>query len=307
MGIKTLGGDSSIAQGWILESTTTQWDGTKILTYRGGLNKFDAAKKAIVAKFPTAKDIAEAKDTSTGVGEITVTGSNIDASGGGKTEDSDSVDDPSVTLQGQMVAIPLYQAPYFEFGTKLCIQDLRTIDTLIREEGTITSAMIAGYDPMVQQYAQWLFAGEKNFLKEAYMLSITLHLNNTGGGGAQTANSRTLPPGNVVKWSAIWNATKVPERLQPKQPEGSDYWLPLAPTVYMSSKEVTVTQTYQGAAKFPNYYPGGTWEPPSLDGTTGGKTKTGTNWNLSGGNWNVSADGSSSFDKGLTDGEGLTV
>lgn len=290
--IKTLGGDSEISSGWVRQSVTEDWDGNKTITYRGGLDKFDNAKKAIESKFPTAGDISEKKEPDTGTGEIVVSGANIDESGESGVSDKEVCANPSCTLQGQMVAVPIYQAPYFNFGTDIKVQDLRTVDTLIREEGTLTKAMISGYNKMVQEYAQWLFAGEKSYLYPAYSLSCTIHLTNREGKGASYANNRVLLPSDIVAWDAIWAKNKIPEKFRPPQPVGYVQWLPMAPMIHVSATEVTLTQTFQGAAKFPNYYDGGIWEPPDLDGTTGEKKKSGTNWNLSGGDWKKLTDGS---------------
>lgn len=271
-GIKTLGGDTAIADGWIRVSVTTDSDGKKTIVYRGGLNNFSKARAYVAKAFPTAYDITESKDTESGTGEITVTGTNVDpdggGGGGGGDEDPDTTATPTCTLQGQMVAVPLYQAPYFNLGTDMTLQDLRAIDTMIREYGTVTLAMIAGFNKKVQEYAQWLFVGEKNFLKECYMLTVVQHLENVDGGGAGKAQARIVTPGTVIAWSAIWSKCNVDAKYRPQCPDSATYWLPLAPTVNVSATEVTLTQAFQGAAKFPNYYPDGTWEPPSLDGTT---------------------------------------
>lgn len=272
-GIKTLGGDTAIADGWIRVSVTTGSNGKKTVVYRGGLNNFTKARAYVGKAFPTAADISESKDTASGTGEITVTGTNVDpdgGGGGGGQEDADTTATPSCTLQGQMIAVPLYQAPYFNLGTDITLQDLRAIDTMIREQGTVTRAMLAGYNAKVQEYAQWLFCGEKTFLKECYMLTVTQHLENVDGGGASKAGARIVTPGTVIQWGAIWSKCNVDAKYRPECPSSASYWLPLAPTVHVSATEVTLTQAFQGAAKFPNYYTDGTWEPPSLDGTTGG-------------------------------------
>lgn len=265
-GIKTLGGDSSIAPGWVQVSVTTAGDGTKTVIFRGGLDKFDKARAVIATRFSTAGDISESKDPATGTGEITVSGQNIDPSGSGTETDTELVTDPSCALQGQMVSLPLYQAPYFNFGTDVTIQDLRYIDTCIRDEGTITLAMIGGRNAKVQEYAQWLFAGQKNYMQEAYSLSITLHFLNNSGQGAGLAQGRILTPGTVIQWSTIWSKTKIASKFRPPEPGSMSYWLPFAPSVHVSASEAVLTQTFYGAAKFPNYYTDGTWTPPPLDG-----------------------------------------
>lgn len=302
--IKTLGGDSDISSGWVKQSETKDWDGNRTITYRGGLDKFDDAKSAIENKFPTAGDISEKKEPDTGTGEIVVSGVNLGSSCEGGFGDLEMCANPSCTLQGQMVAVPIYQAPYFGFGENIKIQDLRTIDTLIREEGTITKSMISGYNIIVREYAQWIFAGQKSYLNPAYSLSCTIHLTNREGNGATYAQRRVLPPSEIVEWDAIWAKNIIPAKFRPPQPPEFVQWLPFAPTIHVSATEVTLTQTFQGAAKFPNYYDGGIWEPPDLDGTTGEKKKSGTNWNLSGGDWKKLTDGS---DWDLTDGSGLEV
>ena len=250
--------------GWALVSDTAQRDGSFEIVLRGDVDKLDDAM-AYAATLPN-DEIRVEKDPASGVATITVTGTADskpdDAGEDEEKNDPNLSEPPEVTLAGAMAAVPIYQAPYFglgeEGGDGITVQDAQTVETLIRDQGTVYQAQCSG-DKM-SDLASWKLIGQETFLKPTYTLQIVFHIRSDKR--AQAADYITTA-GTILTWAQA--LANVPSARRPPQPDGFAQWLACAPTIIQTQTGCDVTVSYIGAKAFPNYYTGGTWTPPPLE------------------------------------------
>lgn len=252
--------------GWALVSTTEQPDGSTETILRGAVTKLKDAL-AYARKQPN-DEITVDKDPSTGVATITITASADSSPSTSEKPEETGLNDPNlseppeVTLSGSMASVPIHQAPYFGLGEDgsedLTVQDAQKVETLIRDNGTVTQAD-CGSDKMAD-YASWRLIGQESFLKPTYTLNITFHLLVEA---RDQASQYIQTAGSVVTWAQA--LANVPANRKPPQPSGFDQWLACAPTVSQTQTGCDVTISFIGAKAFPNYYAGGSWTPPPLD------------------------------------------
>lgn len=262
--IKSIGGTALGLQGWVLVSETKDPEtNTTTTVFRGRLDLAEAAVNAALALPHDTIQLSEEPES--GLATITLT-RDEDTDAGSSVKPNETAQ-PEVTMQGSMVQVPIYQAPYFGLGdTKpdgtangLAVQDVRKVDYAIRERGTVAYGRDVTEGTLAAHYAEWTLIGQKTYEKPVYTMTITFHLKRSGRSRVSDLQDKA---GTVVSFAtAIRN---LPSRLRPVQPDGFDKWLVQAPTTRYTTKGVDITVVYVGAKDWPNYYDGGTWEPPSL-------------------------------------------
>lgn len=260
--IKSIGGTALGLQGWVLISETKDPEtNTTTTIFRGRLDFAQAAVNAALALPHDTIQLSEEPES----GLATITLTRDEDTDAGSSVKPDETAQPEVTMQGSMVQVPIYQAPYFGLGDTeeptggLTVQDVRKVDYAIRERGTVVSGRDVTAGSLAEKYAAWTLIGQKTYEKPVYTMTITFHLKRSGRSRVSDLQDKA---GTVVPFAtAIRN---LPSRLRPVQPDGFDKWLVQAPTTRYTTKGVDITVVYIGAKDWPNYYTGGTWEPPSL-------------------------------------------
>ena len=290
-------GASNPVSGWTLETSTEAADGSVSDRYSGTVTNADAALAALMAPASASAavqhyvDFAFQKDAARGMATIIA-----------KREPA-----PVFNVGGNTVSLPLCQAPYWglgwtewpsgnthhpALGDPLTIQDVKEIDWLLKQNGTLNGAQM-GTNTTRIEYAKWIMADHATYLVPTYVFTVTLRkANATASDALSAAYGRA---GVVSTADALQTAFQFGSQAAEGSyganvalPAGVDEWLGQTPRVAFERYAVAIVETFIGAAKFPTYYPGGSLQPPTAEysPSVGGG-------NANGGGGNASGDSSS--------------
>ena len=262
--IKTIGGTISVPGWCAITKTDGNGNTTLVLT---GRRDFLRQALAYARTLPGGRVTVSSDDASTGVAEVTVEANEgDDVTTAPKPEETRT---PDVELRGAMRSVPLHQVSKFGLGPEskdgpveqqLTVQDIKTVDYLIREKGTLTQRDLdAAKGHAVFDYAGWILAGIKTVDVPVYTLGITYHLKRSK---RDRVAALVKEAGTVLTFAQA--VDDLPSKLRPYCPPGFDAWLAQAPTVKYTPTEITVSLSYVGAKAFPDFYKGGTWKSPSI-------------------------------------------
>lgn len=251
--MKSIGGilaDDAI--GWAKTSVTTQTGGAKTIEYQGNTDNLDDAL-AFIKLNEKYDDISISSDPTSGTSTITLT---VNAQTALATDTSTIPDGevrmPQVAITGSMASPNLHQSPFFykDANDPLSLLAVQTIEYLLKNKGFVVEGDIAQFGATDTLYALWKCYGMDTYLAPTYTMTITYSFEANANGKAKLSE-RILEAGKVFSWATV--IASIPTGVQPAS-IGVPAWLANAPSISYDGDAITLTQSFTGADKFPNFY-----------------------------------------------------
>lgn len=253
--MKSIGGivvnDKNV--GWAKTSVTTQTGGAKTIEYQGNTDFLSEALSYIKGN-ERYDDISISSDPTTGTSTVTLS---LNAQTALATSDAvvvpeDEVRMPTVAIVGSMASPNLHQAPFFysNANDKLSLLAVQTIEYLLKNKGFVVASDIAQFGGMDTLYALWKCYGMDTYLAPTYTMTISYFFEASASGKTKLAQ-RILEAGKVWSWSKVIES--IPSGVKPSD-IGVPAWLANAPSISYDGDAITLTQSFTGADKFPNFY-----------------------------------------------------
>lgn len=251
--MKSIGGIlAEEAIGWAKTSVTTQTGGAKTIEYQGNTDNLSEAL-AYIKGAEKYDDITISNDPTSGTSTVTLS---VNAQTALTEEDStipeNEVRMPSVSIVGSMASPNLHQAPFFysNENDKLSLLAVQTIEYLLKNKGFVVAGDIAQFGATDTLYALWKCYGMDTYLAPTYTMTITYYFEANASGKAKLS-SRILEAGKVFAWASV--IADIPNGVKPID-IGVAAWLANAPSISYDGDAITLTQSFTGADKFPNFY-----------------------------------------------------